>query len=364
METTNVNKSGLRKATRQKALLRLGLAGASGSGKTVSALILAYGITGDWAKVALIDTENGSADLYANHTLPDGFLLGEFNVLPIQAPYHPNKYIEAIKTCEQSGMEVIIIDSITHEWNGKGGCLELHDQATNAMKIPNSFTSWAKITPLHQAFIDSILQSSRHIITCVRSKTDYVLSEKNGRQVPQKVGMAAQTRDGFEYELTLSLDLDLDHKAFPSKDRTGLFSGKDPKIITPETGKMILEWCKSGADVIPQTKAVPSAKTVTPSVKVGYIVAGGGAGVGQFATGGGGSGGRVGEVYPITVGGVYPAIVKEYASIFDLEDELKKCKDYAAQAKLWNSLSKIEKAKPIVINLFKDRSLKSKTEKP
>lgn len=257
----------LRKATRQKALLRLGLAGASGSGKTVSALLLAYGITNDWGKIALIDTENGSADLYANHKLPNGTVIGEFNVLPLTEPYHPVKYINAITTCEQAGMEVIIIDSITHEWNGKGGCLELHEQATQAMKIPNSFTAWAKITPLHQSFIDSILQSKVHIITCVRSKIDYVLSERNGRQVPTKMGMAPQTRDGFEYELTLSLDIDAEHKAFASKDRTGLFAGKPAKIITAETGMFILEWCWEGIDVIKKEPIKPKPEKETDPFK-------------------------------------------------------------------------------------------------
>lgn len=230
----------LRKATRQQAKIRLGLSGPSGSGKTYTALLIAFGITNDWTKIAVIDSENGSADLYSN--------LGEYNVLPITAFYEPEKYISAIEACEKAEMEVIIIDSITHEWSGKGGCLDIHERETAAMKIPNSFTAWAKVTPRHQSFVDKILQSKCHIITTVRSKTDYVLAEKNGKQVPQKVGMAAQTRDGFEFELTLSLDMDQDHKAFSSKDRTQLFAGKPPFIPSSETGKMIKEWCESGVD--------------------------------------------------------------------------------------------------------------------
>lgn len=233
----------LRKATRQKAKIRLGLSGPAGSGKTFTALLIASGMT-DWDKIALIDTENGSGDLYAH--------LGEYSVLPISAPYTPEKYIQAIKECEGAGMEVIIIDSITHEWNGKGGCLDIHDAETQKMKIPNSFTSWAKVTPRHQAFIDSILESPCHIITTVRSKTDYVLTEKNGRQVPQKVGMAAVTRDGFEYELTLSFEMDIDHKAFTSKDRTGLFTGNS-FVPNKATGEKIIDWCESGT-----SKLLPS----------------------------------------------------------------------------------------------------------
>src|ERR1051325_3622495 len=101
----------LRKATRQKAKIRLGLSAVAGGGKTFSALLIAKGMCGDWSKVALIDTENGSGDLYCH--------LGDYNVLSLQAPYAPEKYVEAIKACENAGMEVIIIDSITHEWGCK-----------------------------------------------------------------------------------------------------------------------------------------------------------------------------------------------------------------------------------------------------
>lgn len=237
----------LRKSSRKKAKIKLGLAGPSGSGKTYTALKIAHGMCGDWNKIAIIDSENGSADLYSN--------MGPYNVLSISAPYHPEKYIEAIHLCETSDIDVIIIDSITHEWSGKGGCLDLHEQATAKQKNPNSYTSWAEITPLHQSFVDAILQSPKHIITTVRSKTEYVMTEKNGKQVPTKMGMAAVTRDGFEYELTLSLDLSIDHKAFVSKDRTELFAGKNPFVPSEKTGKTILEWCESGVDEIDEVKA-------------------------------------------------------------------------------------------------------------
>lgn len=242
----------LKKATRKQVKLRLGLSGPSGSGKTASALLLAFGMTKDWNKIAVIDSENESASLYSDFKLPNGQTIGQFNTISISAPFKPEKYSEAIKACEDAGMEVIIIDSITHEWNGKGGCLDIHEEVTKKMKVPNSFTAWADVTPRHQAFIDSILQSKCHIITTVRSKTEYIMSEKNGKQVPQKMGMAAVTRDGFEYELSVSLDIDIEHKASSSKDRTGLFMDKAPFVVTPETGKAILDWCTSGE--IPEPK--------------------------------------------------------------------------------------------------------------
>ena len=144
----------LRKATRQKAKIRLGLSAVSGGGKTYSAILIAKGLCGDLSKVAVIDTENNSADLYAD--------LGDYSVLPLEAPFTPENYIQAIKACEAAGMEVIIIDSITHEWEGKGGCLQIQEQ------LGGKYQDWAKVTPRHQAFIDAILQSSCHVITTVR----------------------------------------------------------------------------------------------------------------------------------------------------------------------------------------------------
>lgn len=231
----------LRRATRQKAKIRLGLSAVSGGGKTYSAILIAKGLCGDLSKVAVIDTENGSADLYSH--------LGEYNVLQLSAPFAPEKYVEAIKECEKAGMEVIIIDSITHEWDGKGGCLEIVDQLTQASASKNSYTQWAKITPRHQAFIDAILQSTCHIITTVRRKQDYEMSKGgDGKLKVEKAGLKEITREGFEYELTVNLELNHGHFATASKDRTGLFMGKPEFQPSEDTGKMIIEWCESGVD--------------------------------------------------------------------------------------------------------------------
>lgn len=237
--------SQLRKATRQKTKLRLGLSAVSGGGKTVSALRLAYGITGDWNKIAVIDTENGSADLYANHILKDGFLIGEFNTLPLSAPYSPERYIQAVKDCEAAGMEVIIIDSISHEWDGAGGCLQIQEA------LGGKYQDWAKVTPRHQNFINSILQSTCHIITTVRRKQDYeMVKDGSGKVKVEKAGLKEVTREGFEYELTLNLELDMRHNAKALKDRTGLFDGQPEFMITEATGKIIKQWCESGIEPI------------------------------------------------------------------------------------------------------------------
>lgn len=133
----------LKQSKRQNVKLRLGISGASGFGKTHSALLLAFGMTQDWTKVAVIDTENSSASLYSN--------LGNFNVLDLSAPYSPERYIEAIEVCEKAGISVIVIDSVSHEWNSTGGCLQIHEQ------LGGRFQDWGPVKKRHQAFIDKLL---------------------------------------------------------------------------------------------------------------------------------------------------------------------------------------------------------------
>ena len=235
-------------ASRKKAKIKLGLSAVSGGGKTYTALLIAYGLCSDWSKVAVIDTENCSAELYSH--------LGKYNTLPLEAPYSPERYIEAISTCEKAGMEVIIIDSITHEWDGKGGVIDISNSMTG-----NSFTNWAKLTPRHQSFIDAILQSKCHVITTVRRKQDYEMTkDSSGKLQVQKAGLKEITREGFEYELTANLELDTNHNAIASKDRTGLFAGKPHFIPTIATGVMIKEWCEKGVEAPPP----PAAWFLTP----------------------------------------------------------------------------------------------------
>lgn len=241
----------LRQASRQKAKIRLGLSAVSGGGKTYSALLIAKGLSkGDFSKVAIIDTENGSADLYSH--------LGNYNVFTLKAPFSPERYVEAINICQNSGMEVIIVDSITHEWDGVGGVLSIADSMTG-----NSYTNWGKITPRHNAFIQAILQSNCHMITTVRRKQDYEMTTNSqGKLVPQKVGLKEVTREGFEYELTLNLELDTKHNASCSKDRTGLFAGKPDFVPTEETGKLLLDWCESGSEIISIESTIKSCNSL------------------------------------------------------------------------------------------------------
>lgn len=236
----------LKKATRRQVKLRMGLSAVSGGGKTMSALLLAFGITNDWSKIAIIDTENGSASLYSH--------LGEFLTIDFKPPYSPERYIECIRTCETAGVEVCIIDSITHEWDGKGGCLEIQE------KLGGRYQDWAKVSPRHQSFVDSILQSSMHMITSVRRKQDYEMTKgQNGQIKVEKAGLKEVTREGFEYELTLNFNIELNHLATASKDRTGLFMDHPAFQITSETGKKIKKWCETGQeDIAPKKPEIPA----------------------------------------------------------------------------------------------------------
>lgn len=229
------------KATKKKSKLRLALTGPSGSGKTWGALQIAKGLGG---KIACIDTENGSASLYEH--------IVDFDVLELSAPYTPERYINAIKEAEKAGYDVLIIDSTSHEWSGSGGCLEIIDEVAKAKFKGNTWSAWSDVTPRHRSFIDAMVQSNLHIISTGRSKTETAQSENNGRKSVVKLGMKTEQREGFEFEFTVVLDIIHDgHFATASKDRTGLFTDKDPKPITEDTGKQLRDWLNSGVDYDP-----------------------------------------------------------------------------------------------------------------
>ena len=233
----------IKTATRQKLKLKIGLQGPSGSGKTYSALRLAHGIENDWQKIFFIDSENDSATYYSD--------IGPFKHISFSPPYSPERYIEAIDVCIDAGATVVIIDSVSHEWEGKGGCLDIHQRETELQKYGNSFTAWAKVTPRHNAFVDHMRTSPVHIIGCTRSKQDYVLEENSkGKSVPKKVGLKGVQRDGLDYEYGLMFTIDMDHYAFSEKDRTGLFAGEPKHVISEETGARLLTWADKGVDEI------------------------------------------------------------------------------------------------------------------
>jgi hypothetical protein len=250
----------IRKAQRRKAKLRLALLGPTGSGKTMSALKLAFGIGG---KVGVIDTENGSADLYAH--------LGEYDVITLGKPYTVQKYREAIDAFEQAGYDTIIVDSLTHAWAGDGGLLAKQGQVEK--RVGNSFAAWREITPDHNALVEAMLSSPCHVIGTMRVKTEYVLEENDrGKKVPRKVGLQPVQRDGMEYEFTVVMDVDADHKASASKDRTTLFAGWYD-TISEETGRKLRDWLETGAAPLPSTLPILAPDASLKQVPTGAWLA-------------------------------------------------------------------------------------------
>lgn len=245
-----------KKAERKRVKLKIAITGPSGSGKTYSALRIATGLGG---KIAVIDTENGSASLYS-----DKF---KFDVLELTPPFVTEKYNEAIRLAVEAGFDVLIIDSITHAWAGEGGLLEQKEQL-DARGRGNSYTNWGSITKKHESFKSSLLHSDIHLIVTMRSKQDYALVEKEGKQTPQKMGLAPIQREGMEYEFTTVFDVAMNHEAASSKDRTNLFDGKILKL-SEQTGKAFLDWLSTGKEVdpivVPEEKPSPPTENSKPA---------------------------------------------------------------------------------------------------
>lgn len=234
--------SRIQKATKKKSKLRVLLEAASGGGKTYSALVLAK----QFGSCCVIDTECGSASLYA-----DKF---DFDVLELGAPFTPEAYIEAIHEVENAGYDVVIIDSITPEWTGVGGCLDIQN------RLGGRYTDWAKVSPRHQKFIDCIIQSPIHVIATCRSKADYKMDETTKKVT--KAGIAPQQREGLDFEFTTVFSLNQNHMAEATKDRTSIFDGKE-SIISEETGKKFIEWLNSGVEPTSIPRPQPENKFVT-----------------------------------------------------------------------------------------------------
>ena len=235
--------NGFKKAERSNVMLRVNLMGPSGSGKTYSALRLASGMSD---KIALIDTENSRSEVYA-----DEFT---FDVMQFAPPHSPQAYIQCIEAAEKAGYEILIIDSISHEWSGRGGILDIKDK----MPGGNEFTKWGKLTPMHNSFLEKLIQANMHLITTVRGKDQYVLEANDkGKQVPKKVGVGGQQRDGIEYEFTVSFILDqVSHVATVTKDNTHLFEEKYERLEESH-GKLLLSWASKGRKIRSQETLVP-----------------------------------------------------------------------------------------------------------
>lgn len=230
-----------KKATREKTKLRLALAGPSGSGKTYTALTVGR----EFGKIAYIDTEHRSASRYAGE-------VADFDVLEFEPPFHPDRLIKYINAAESEGYDVVIVDSLSHFWTGKGGILEIVDEVAaknRARGNPNAFTAWKDGTAIFNEMVEKIIRCKIHIICCMRSKSEYLQTEDDkGRKKIEKVGTAPIQRDGLEYEFDLVLDLDVHHTAVISKSRVLPPLPEVMRCPGESVAKHLLEWCTAGAD--------------------------------------------------------------------------------------------------------------------
>jgi hypothetical protein len=233
----------LQVAQREKVKIKMSLSAPTGFGKTYGALLIAFGITKDWSKIAVIDSENQSASLYSD--------LGKYNTVKMDPPYTVEKFCQAIDLCVEAKIEVIIIDSTYHYWHGKGGLLEYNNSLGN-----NSYANWMKTNPIYSKWLDKILQTEAHFICTSRKKQAYEMTkDSNGKVTVEKKGMEDQIRDGFAYEMTIAFNIITNnHLTEVDKDRTRLFTGKPEFVITEKTGELIKQWCEQGVDVDAKVK--------------------------------------------------------------------------------------------------------------
>lgn len=248
--------SKFKKAVRPVIWVKALLSSPSGGGKSYGALRLASGIkkgikesTGKDSKIAFIGSESQRDLIYANEF--------DYDILQLEAPFSPESYVDAINDAIAEGYEILVIDSLTHEWSGTGGALDLHS------KIPgNSYTAWSRITPRHNQFLDAIIESPVHVIATVRGKDEVILEEVNGKQIPKKVGLGYDQRNNLEYLFTVSFNIDRDtHIASEFKDNTHLFEDK-PRKLTEKDGEALYKWASEGDDseIIKRAKELADSK--------------------------------------------------------------------------------------------------------
>lgn len=227
-------------ATKRKSRARIALVGPSGSGKTYTALVLASGLG---ERIAVIDTERGSASKYAS-VVP-------FDALDLDV-HSPQEYVQAIADAAREGYEVLVIDSLSHAWNGREGALEQVDRAASRSRSGNSFTAWRDVTPLHNQLVDAILRFPGHVIVTMRATTAYELQEGNGgKKTPVKIGMKPIQRDGIEYEFDIVADMDHSLTLTVSKTRCPELYDVQVQRPTHRLAETIRAWLDDGAEALP-----------------------------------------------------------------------------------------------------------------
>jgi hypothetical protein len=253
-----------KRATKHAARLRLAFIGPAGSGKTYSALSVATHLGG---KVAVVDTERGSASLYAD--------IFDFDVIELDS-FSPDAYVSAIHAAEQAGYDTLIIDSLSHAWTGKDGALEQKDAASRRQG-ENSFTAWRYVTPKHNSMVDAIVGAKLHVIATMRAKTEYVQEQnEKGKTIIRKVGLAPIQRDGLEYEFSIVGDLDQQNSLVISKTRCPALANKIIERPGEQLAAMLKAWLSSGSPPPAESLAItpeptPAPETARPSSNGGGV---------------------------------------------------------------------------------------------
>ena len=244
-----VTKFNVQKAVREKIAVKIALMGSSGCGKTYSALRLATGMsdeikseTGNDAKILFVNSEGARGRYYA-----DQF---KYDIVDLEPPFSPELYTDVINFAVSEKYDILILDSTSPEWEGKGGCLELQQQ------LGGKYQDWSKVSPRHDKFIDTLAFSPIHIIATMKGKDQYeVDKDDRGKVSVKKLGIGAKQREGFEYNFTCTFLIDRDsHMARCEKDNTHIFEKEGDTILSESFGEKIIQWANSGNAVNAKSK--------------------------------------------------------------------------------------------------------------
>lgn len=247
------------KASKKKSKLRMALVGPSGTGKTYTALAIATHLG---QRVAVIDTERGSASKYAD--------LFAFDVLDLET-FAPQQYVDALHAAASAGYDVVVVDSLSHAWIGQGGALEQVDNIARRSQSKNSFGAWREVTPQHNAMVDAIVRAPLHVVVTMRAKTEYVLEKDDrGKTVPRKVGIQPVQRDGLEYEFDVVGDLDENNSLIVGKTRCPALAGKVFARAGKDIASHLTAWLTDGVDGPGPTISSPLETQLAASVEAAW----------------------------------------------------------------------------------------------
>lgn len=244
----------VKSAEREKLKFSAMFTGATGSGKTVGALLTAKGLIAEaypdldtesdefWKKIGVVDTEHNRSKIYVNTTIGEDFI-GRFQHLEFSPPYDVDSYVEAVNVMKEHGCEVIIVDSLTHAWDDVGGILDYHQE------LGGQFSTWQKIKPIMKKLYNAFTADTDiHIIATVRSKITYeATTSETGKMKVSKIGLKPVMRDDFEYEVLTAIHFDEEHKTSVIKDNTHIFD--EGVLIDSKYGRELHNFLDQGVDI-------------------------------------------------------------------------------------------------------------------